>query len=96
MTDAMKERGDALENEYFRRQEQELIAKMKAKLTSNKTEESSQTFPCPKCEGQLEQGDFENIHIDICNKCGGVWLDPGELQLITKKESGGWFGRLLG
>lgn len=95
--DSMKERGDALENEYFYRKEQELIAKMKAKLA---TEESKPTEKlCPnKCDGTFKVTNFENIEIDVCEKCGGVWLDAGELAQITQKEEekSGWFGRLLG
>jgi Zn-finger nucleic acid-binding protein len=37
------------------------------------------------------------VTIDTCNKCGGVWLDSGELaELTTKKDPGGWFKRLWG
>jgi ribosomal protein L37AE/L43A len=95
MNDAFEERGKGLETEYFRRQEQELIAKMKEKMAAE-SQIKETTFDCPKCEGKLQTGNFENIQIDVCDKCGGVWLDAGELQQITDKEaSGGWFGRLL-
>jgi acetyl-CoA carboxylase beta subunit len=90
----MKDRGDALENEYFRKKEQELIAKMKAKLS----DESSKTLAikCPKCDGTLVESDFENIKIDVCDKCSGVWLDAGELtQIADRDEESGWFGKLF-
>lgn len=91
----LEKRGDALENEYFRRQEQELIAKMKAKLESEASELTS--LKCPRCDGSLVETDFENVKIDTCNKCHGVWLDAGELaQIINKDESGaGWFNRFF-
>ncbi|MEO7539346.1 MAG: zf-TFIIB domain-containing protein [Pyrinomonadaceae bacterium] len=90
----LDDRGQALENEYFHRREQELIAKMKAKMG----EESavSLEIKCPKCDGTLIETDFETIKIDVCNKCTGVWLDPGELtQIASKDEEGGWFGKLF-
>ncbi len=89
----MEDRAHALENEYFRRQEQELIAKMKAKLEAEQAEASA--LKCPKCEGNLVESDFEGVKIDVCNKCHGVWLDAGELAQVTKKDAG-WFGKLFG
>lgn len=91
----LEDRGQALENEYFRRKEQELIAKMKARLE----EESARPLEikCPKCEGTLIETDFEDIRIDVCNKCTGVWLDAGELtHIVDKEEETGWFGKLFG
>jgi acetyl-CoA carboxylase beta subunit len=91
----LEDRGQALENEYFRRKEQELIAKMKARLE----EESARSLEikCPKCEGTLIETDFEDIKIDVCNKCTGVWLDAGELtHIVDKEEETGWFGKLFG
>jgi Zn-finger nucleic acid-binding protein len=29
--------------------------------------------------------EFEQIEIDYCRKCGGVWLDSGEAELIGEK-----------
>lgn len=90
----LDDRGQALENEYFRRQEQELIAKMKAKLEAEKNEASE--LDCPKCDGKLVESDFHGINIDVCNKCHGVWLDAGELAQLTDKDKSGWFGKLFG
>ena len=90
----MEARGDALENEYFRRKEQELIAKMKAKLEEE--EAKPLEIGCPKCDGTLVETDFENIKIDVCNKCTGVWLDAGELtHIVDKEDETGWFGKLF-
>lgn len=90
----LEDRGQALENEYFRRKEQELIAKMKAKLEDESAK--SLEIKCPKCDGTLIETDFEQIKIDICDKCSGVWLDAGELtQIADKDDESGWFGKLF-
>jgi len=91
-----EDRGRSLENEYFRRKEQEIIAKMKAKIEDD--EAMRLGIKCPKCDGTLIEADFESIKIDVCDKCSGVWLDPGELTQIVGKEDeqGGWFGKLFG
>ena len=92
----LTDRGRALEDEYFRRKEQEIIAKMKAKIEDD--EAMRLGIKCPKCDGTLIEADFESIKIDVCDKCSGVWLDPGELTQIVGKEDeqGGWFGKLFG
>jgi uncharacterized protein len=95
MPQDLSDRGNALENEYFHKKEQELIAKMKAKIQEDDAKRLG--IKCPKCEGTLIEADFENIKIDICNTCSGVWLDAGELTNIVEQEKdGGWFGKLFG
>jgi hypothetical protein len=91
----LDDRGRALENEYFRRREQELLDKMKQKLESEAA--SATQMSCPRCGGDLIETDHDNVTIDVCNKCNGVWLDAGELAQIAAKdeENGGWFGKLF-
>jgi ribosomal protein L37AE/L43A len=91
----MEDRAKALENEYFRRKEQELIERMKTKLqTENK---NSSEMKCPKCDGNMMETNFENVKIDVCENCSGVWLDAGELaQIVDKDKNEGWFGRVFG
>ena len=91
----LEDRGQALENEYFHRKEQELLSKMKAKL-ENETA-TNLAIKCPKCDGSLVETDFEKIKIDVCNKCSGVWFDAGEFVHVAEEEAdSGWFGKLFG
>lgn len=91
----MEDRAKALENEYFRRQEKELVEKMRARLAAENRETS--LLGCPKCDGKLVETDYENVRMDVCNNCHGVWLDAGELaQILNKEEGSSWFGRLFG
>ncbi len=91
----MEDRGQALENEYFHRKEQELIEKMRTKLASEETVELG--LACPKCDGKLHETAYDSVKIDVCDKCGGVWFDAGELAQVVDKEEkgGGWFGKLF-
>lgn len=94
MSEALEERGKALENEYFRRKERELIEKMKVKLQEEETEDIK--VDCPKCDGNLLETEYENISMDVCDKCSGVWLDAGELaQVVDKNEDSGWLNRFF-
>ena len=96
----LEDRGKALEDEYFRQQEKELLEKMKAKLDAEDAPNSKLKDKCPvnTCQGNLKEVDFENIKIDVCEKCGGVWLDAGELNQVIKKDedNGSWFSRVFG
>lgn len=91
----LDDRGRALENEYFRQKETELLEKMRAKIGAE--DAKNLELQCPKCDGTLYETEFENITIDVCNNCTGVWLDAGELAQVAAKDEGGtgWFGRIF-
>ena len=92
----MEDRANALENEYFRRREQELIEKMKSKISSADSRRTE--MKCPRCDGALHETNYENIKIDICDGCNGVWLDAGELSQVAHRETEnrGWLERFFG
>lgn len=37
---------------------------------------------CPNCDQVLQISERQNIEIDYCPSCRGVWLDKGELDKI--------------
>ena len=37
---------------------------------------------CPSCEIAMEVQNYEDVLIDVCPSCRGVWLDRGELHKI--------------
>lgn len=44
---------------------------------------------CPVCpETQLAMTTRQDIEIDYCPKCRGVWLDRGELDKIIERSQG--------
>ncbi len=96
MSNPLDDRKRALEEEYFRRKEQEAIEKLRSQMAAGQQadEASAAALQCPRCDGQLAETAFENVRIDRCGKCGGVWLDAGELEQLTKRESGSWLSRL--
>jgi len=49
--------------------------------------EQSETRICPICNiPMVKQGSLTDVEIDICNVCGGKFLDNGELEKIRNKE----------
>ena len=97
MTNGMDDRRKGLEEEYFHRKNQEAIEKLREKMKVAEEAKAAGTssMQCPRCDGSLKELKVEEVTIDTCDKCGGVWLDSGELEQMTKK-SGGWFKRLWG
>jgi DNA repair exonuclease SbcCD ATPase subunit len=98
MSDAFDERRKGLEEEYFHRKNQEAIAKLreKMKIAAEAKAAGTSSMQCPRCSGSLREGKFEEVLIDTCEKCAGVWLDAGELERLTQREKGGWLSGLLG
>jgi hypothetical protein len=97
MSDAFDERRKGLEEEYFHRKNKEAIEKLREKMRVAEEAKAAgaSSMRCPRCDGTLKESKFEEVSIDTCEKCGGVWLDSGELEQLTKKDKGGWLSRLL-
>jgi Zn-finger nucleic acid-binding protein len=41
---------------------------------------------CPKCGAPMREREKEDIVIDICPNCRGIFLDAGELEKLTAVE----------
>lgn len=37
---------------------------------------------CVKCEGKLVTVSIEDIYVDQCDRCGGIWFDALELERV--------------
>ncbi|MDW8425998.1 MAG: zf-TFIIB domain-containing protein, partial [Meiothermus sp.] len=37
---------------------------------------------CPHCETGMNEIQRNGVHIDVCPKCRGVWLDGGEMEKL--------------
>lgn len=37
---------------------------------------------CPNCNEGMREVERQDVHIDVCPKCRGVWLDRGELDKL--------------
>ena len=88
MADVFEERRRALEEEYFRRKDRESLNRLREtiKESARARGEDVVTMDCPRCEGRLHELVFEDVRVDRCDRCQGVWLDTGELEQIISKE----------
>jgi Zn-finger nucleic acid-binding protein len=39
---------------------------------------------CVKCNSILDKATFQGLEVDLCPKCGGLWLDRGEITRAAK------------
>lgn len=78
------------EDEYFARLNAEQIREMRAKLDAEreKSERKSHYNKCPRCGCNLAEREVDQVKMDVCPECGGVWLDKGELEQLRLVNKG--------
>lgn len=105
MSSNLQSTGYNQEDAAFKKQETEQLAKIRAELDAKrKAAESASSkdahwMCCPKCGGKMAEKKFENVLIDQCASCGGMYFDAGELNLLLSHEkstNAGLLGRLFG
>ena len=76
------------EEEYFARQDAELMKAKRAALDAErqKAARAQSRMKCPKDGADLKEREFHHVRIDVCTECKGVWLDPGELEILAMHE----------
>ncbi len=88
------------EHEYFARLDAELVKERRLRLDEERgrLERSSHLNKCPRCGTDLTTHDHKGVKIDQCDKCGGMWLDKGELEIVEEldRHSPGFMHHLLG
>ena len=42
------------------------------------------TLICPRCSSKLDKIEKNEIMIDVCPFCQGMWLDDGEIEKLSK------------
>ena len=88
----MTEKPSDREDEFFIKMEAEKLETLRGDLDKKRKEEQklkrkeTHWMKCPKCGTDLAETNFENVMIDKCPDCKGIWLDSGELELLTKCE----------
>ncbi len=41
---------------------------------------------CIKCTSSLERIVIQDVEIDRCPQCGGIWLDAGEIEALNERR----------
>ncbi|GAA2167620.1 zf-TFIIB domain-containing protein [Pedococcus bigeumensis] len=45
------------------------------------------TLTCPKCGSDMRNYERNQVHVDQCTGCGGLFLDRGELEALVAAEN---------
>ncbi len=97
---AIEEKPSRNEDEYFARLDADLMKERRARLDADrlKQERSAHYNKCPKCGADLKERDHHGVKIDQCEECGGLWLDKGELELLSEvdRKSSGFVQSIFG
>ncbi|MFT3776283.1 MAG: zf-TFIIB domain-containing protein [Minicystis sp.] len=43
---------------------------------------------CVKCEGKLVMVRVDDVDVDQCDRCGGIWFDAHELERVLRRKRG--------
>jgi hypothetical protein len=95
----MTEKPSRNEDEYFVLQEAELLRQHRAEIRQKQAEAERRThyMKCPKDGYDLVSEGLHGVTVDTCPHCGGIWLDAGELEVISKHaDRHGLLGRIFG
>lgn len=90
------------EEEYFARIEFERRQKKleaeheHLKVAAKKKLKETHWMRCPKCGMEMVELEFEGVKIDKCTKCLGIYLDDGELDLLSAPKNKGALSRFAG
>ena len=88
----IQQAGRVLEDDYFRKLDQELLVALRAKSAAE-IEQAVRHYTrmrCPKCGEPLEDMPSPRAKIEACPGCGGIWLDKGEWEGCVGPKATGW------
>lgn len=93
----VEEKPSRNEDEYFVKQDAELVRARRAQLDEERRKQERQAhyMKCPKCGADLSEREYHHVKVDICPECKGTWLDAGELELLGKVQRNE-FSRFVG
>ena len=85
------------EDEYFAQQNAELLRKQREKMeaAAKEAERKSHYMKCPKDGYDLATSEYHGVQIETCPHCGGMWLDAGELAIVSHEDRPALMTRVL-
>jgi Zn-finger nucleic acid-binding protein len=85
------------EDEYFAREDAELLRKQRdrAQAAATEAERRSHYMKCPKDGYDLSSSEYQGVQIETCPHCGGMWLDAGELETVSHEDRPNVLTRVL-
>jgi Zn-finger nucleic acid-binding protein len=74
------------EEEYFVRHEAGRLKAHREAVegAARAAERRTHYMKCPKCGADLAKEHRAGVEIEKCPECLGIWLDPGDAQILTR------------
>jgi DNA repair exonuclease SbcCD ATPase subunit len=90
-----KERGE--EEQHFAKRDRELLEKLRGRTdpaAEMRAPEVAQGC-CPKCGNRLEMRRVDDVVLEECASCRGIWLCRDEIAKLSRREVESFFGRFF-
>ena len=84
--------GPSPEEEYFHREDQERLRKLKEAADAEKAEADKKALRelhlnhCGKCGTRMDTRMFRGVEIEVCPSCNAVLLDPGDTVIVDPPD----------
>jgi hypothetical protein len=96
----MVDQDNKREDEWFLRNEKQLLdtaraARLKREAERAAREKADETkrlkelhfMKCPKCGHDMKEEKLENVTVDRCTHCEGIFFDAGELEQVFRQQA---------
>ena len=85
------------EDEYFVKQDADLLRQQRAQAEAAALDAERRThfMKCPKDGYDLASSMYHGVQIETCPRCGGMWLDAGEVEAVAHDDRPGLLTRVL-
>jgi len=95
--DKLREKERAEEDLYFSKRDKEALEKLRGKDEASREAIVRELTlgRCPKCGNRLSSRVIDQISLEECESCRGIWLNRDELASLSRRESESWLGRLF-
>jgi uncharacterized protein len=93
-----KDKPSKNEDEYFAKRDAELITQTREREQARQAEAERRLhfMKCPKDGYDLTSREHHGVQVEVCARCGGMWLDAGELeQLLQLSDQPGMLRRVV-
>jgi len=85
------------EDEYFAREEAELLKaqRLRARAAAEEAARQVHFMKCPKDGHDLVHEEFHDVTVDRCVHCQGIFLDADEIAAVVAKNDPTLLGRVI-
>jgi len=95
--DKLRDKERAEEDLYFKKRDRELLEKLRGQ-DANAQQPTARELAqgrCPKCGDRLAKQTIDEVPIEQCGSCQGVWLTRDDVAAVSRRGGQSWIAELL-